>query len=73
MIKDRSEMEERGIEIDLQGPEGNAFCLMGKARNLAKQLDKDGDKIVEEMMAGDYEHLLSVFEREFGDCVTLYR
>jgi hypothetical protein len=31
------------------------------------------DLLIEEMMSGDYENLLKVFDREFGDYVTLYR
>ena len=62
-----------GIEIDLTGPQGNAFFLLGTARNLAKQLELDGKKIMEEMMSGDYENLLQVFDRYFGSFVTLYR
>ena len=73
MIKDKSEMEKRGLEIDLTGPDGNAFVLMGYASNLAKQLKKDEDAIREDMQSGDYEHLVEVFDREFGDYVTLYR
>ena len=61
------------IIIDLTGPDGNAFVLMGTAVSLAKQLGKDGKAIREEMMAGDYEHLLSVFDREFGHFVILER
>lgn len=63
----------RGIEIDLTGPQGNAFFLLGTASNLAKQLDLDGKEIVEEMKSGDYENLLQVFDRHFGSFVTLYR
>jgi hypothetical protein len=63
----------RGIEIDLTGPQGNAFFLLGTASNLAKQLDLDGKKIVEEMKSGNYENLLQVFDRHFGSFVTLYR
>ena len=73
MIKDKSEMERRGLEIDLTGPDGNAFVLMGYASNLAKQLKKDEGAIREDMQSGDYEHLVEVFDREFGDYVTLYR
>jgi hypothetical protein len=61
------------IIIDLTGPDGNAFTLIGMAVNFAKQLGKDGKAIREEMMAGDYEHLLSVFDREFGHFVILER
>ena len=73
MIKDKSEMKKRGLEIDLTGPDGNAFVLMGYASNLAKQLKKDEKAIKEDMQSGDYEHLIEVFDREFGDYVTLYR
>ena len=55
------------IEIDLTGPDGNAFVLIGIAGKLAKQLGMDKNKIQTEMMSGDYENLLSVMEREFGD------
>jgi hypothetical protein len=73
MIKDKSEMEKRGLEIDLTGPQGNAFVLIGYASNLAKQLKKDENAIKEDMQSGDYEHLVEVFDREFGDYVTLYK
>ena len=73
MIKDKSEMQKRGLEIDLTGPDGNAYVLIGYASNLAKQLKKDENAIKEDMQSGDYEHLIEVFDREFGDYVTLYR
>lgn len=57
--------------IDLTGPQGNAFCLMGMARTWGKQLNKNVDAIIDEMMEGDYEHLCGVFEREFGSVATL--
>ena len=34
----RAKKEKSHIVIDLTGPEGNAFYLIGLARNLAKQL-----------------------------------
>jgi len=71
MIKNKE--QKTGIEIDLTGPDGNAFVLIGKAGNLAKQLGLDGKKIQAEMMNGNYEHLIEVFDREFGSIVTLYR
>lgn len=61
------------VEIDLTGPDGNAFALIGTAGRLAKQLDLNGSKIQSEMMAGDYENLLKVFDKYFGEYVTLYR
>lgn len=72
-IKDRQELEDRGIEVDLNGPEGNAFVLCGHARKWAKQLGKDADAIVADMKSGNYEHLVEVLEREFGDYITIYR
>ena len=62
-----------GIEIDLTGPQGNAFFLLGTAKKLANQLGLDGDKILNEMKSGDYENLLQVFDKNFGMFVTLYR
>ena len=73
MIKDKSEMERRGLEIDLTGPDGNAYVLIGYATNLAKQLNKDHKSITEEMRKSNYENLIKVFDREFGHVVTLYR
>ena len=63
----------RMIEIDLTGPQGNAFFLLGTARNLAKQLGLNSSEILDEMKSGDYENLLEVFDSYFGDFVTLYR
>jgi hypothetical protein len=61
------------IVIDLTGPDGNAFSLMAYASRFAKQLGRDDKAIIEEMMSGDYEHLLEVFDREFGSFVVLER
>ena len=73
MIKNKSEIRKRGLEIDLTGPDGNAYVLFGYAKNLAHQLKKDYKSIRKDMESGDYDHLLEVFDREFGDYVTLYR
>ena len=61
------------VEIDLTGHDGNAFVLIATASRLAKQLGLDGKAIQAEMMKGNYEHLIEVFDREFGEFVTLYR
>lgn len=71
-IKNKSEMPSE-ISIDLTGPDGNAFALMGYAKNFAKQLGIDSAPIIEDMTSGDYENLLEVFEENFGSFVTLYR
>jgi len=59
--------------IDLTGPEGNAFYLLGTAWRICRQLGKDPQPILDEMKAGDYEHLIQVFDREFGAIVDLER
>jgi hypothetical protein len=59
------------IVIDLTGPEGNAFCLMGYASKFARQLNLDGSTIIAEMKSGDYENLLKVFDSYFGEYVIL--
>jgi hypothetical protein len=59
--------------IDLTGPEGNAFCLMGYAKKFARQLDLDANQIIEEMKSGDYENLVTTFDKYFGDYVILER
>ena len=70
MIKSK---KQTGIEIDLTGPDGNAFFLLGTADRLAKQLGLDSKNIQAEMMAGNYEHLVNTFDNHFGEFVTLYR
>ena len=73
MIKLKRARQKQKVEIDLTGPKGNAFALLGYAKELSKKLGKDGKAITDEMVSGNYEHLLKVFDREFGDFVTLYR
>ena len=70
----RNKIENKGpIVIDLTGPEGNAFVLLGYAKQYAKQLKFDEKKITSEMMEGDYEELLETFDKYFGDYVILER
>ena len=59
--------------IDLTGPQGNAYFLMGHAGQYARQLGLDGDVIIAEMQSSNYEHLIQVFDRYFGDYVILER
>jgi hypothetical protein len=64
------------IVVDLTGPDGNAFALIGLATRLAKQLGIDShtiNVIKTKMMSDDYEHLLKVFDKYFGDFVILER
>jgi hypothetical protein len=59
--------------VDISGPDGNAYCLIGRARGLAEQLGLDHKKITEEMKSGDYENLIKVFDKYFGQYVILER
>ena len=69
----RKKQKPKEIIIDLTGPEGNAFALIGYAQNFAKQLGIDPKPIISDMMKGNYEHLLDVFEKNFGSFVILER
>ena len=73
MIREKQPQKE--IIIDLTGPDGNAFALMGYAKRFATQLGwKDkGAALINEMMEDDYEHLLEVFDNAFGEFVILER
>lgn len=59
--------------IDISGPAGNAFALMGAAQRYAKDLGLDHKAILEDMKSGDYEHLIEVFDKHFGMYVDLLR
>jgi len=77
-IKSVDDLAESGkkIEIDLTGPDGNAFALLGKARNMGKQLgmtELELSDMTDDMTSSDYEHLVQVFDSYFGDYVDLYR
>ena len=69
----RKKREEKEIVIDLTGPDGNAYALMAHATRLAKQLGIDPKPIVHDMMSGNYENLVSVFDKNFGSFVILER
>ena len=69
----RAKQQPSEIVIDLTGPQGNAFFLLANANKLAKQLGLNPFQVLEEMKSGDYEHLIEVFDKYFGDYVTLER
>ena len=60
-------------EIDISGPKGNAYYLLGTAKVFAKQLGLDAEAIEEEMRSSDYENLITVFDKYFGEYVDLVR
>ena len=61
------------MEMDLTGPEGNVYVLIGTAMNLARQFGYDDEMIKEQMMSGDYENAVQTFDKHFGEHVILYR
>jgi hypothetical protein len=74
MIKQKPQTN--GIQIDLTGPQGNAYSLMGTAKKIGKQIgmsDSYIKEMLDKMMSSDYENLIKVFDDEFGSVVTLYR
>ena len=76
MIRDRKEIQNKPIEIDLNGPDGNAFVLLGLAKTLGKRLGMTHDeieRIQDEMRLSTYELLILTFDKYFGEYVTLYR
>jgi hypothetical protein len=74
MIKEKQERT-GPIEIDLTGPEGNVFVLMGKVKPLLRIQGREGERerILGEMTSSDYENAVNVFDKEFGEIVILYR
>ena len=65
----RKKRPKKELVIDLTGPDGNAYALMAYAERFARQLGLNSEKIIEEMMASDYENLLQVFDSNFGSFV----
>jgi hypothetical protein len=64
----RSKVTPSEIVIDLTGPAGNAFVLIGHAKRFAKQLGYTQEQtktLTDNMMSGDYETLLQVFDKHF--------
>lgn len=72
MIREKTDKHEL-LVIDLTGPEGNAFNLLGIANRYAKTLNLNVEKIINEMKSGDYENLVNVFDKYFGDFIILER
>jgi len=66
-------MSSSGRVIDLQGPQGNAFALMAYADDFLRQMGRrhEFNAMRSEMMSGDYNKLIGIFEKNFGEYVTL--
>lgn len=70
MIRKKSSKK---IVIDLTGPKGNAFVLLGIAADLCRQIGKDPEPLLEEMQSKDYEHLIQTLDKHFGHVLILER
>jgi len=60
------------VVVDLKGPEGNAFMIMGTVKGIMKQLGSKPDEIKEamhDMRSGDFAHLLEVAEAACKGCL----
>ncbi|WP_210879921.1 hypothetical protein [Roseovarius autotrophicus] len=56
------------IIVTLTGQDGNAFAVLGRCREAAKEAGLSDDEIaafLDEAMAGDYDHLLQTAMRWF--------
>ena len=77
MIVKKESLTGTPLTIDLTGPDGNVYVLMGIAHRLAKrgysQHNRTGDEICADMMSSDYEHAVAVMEKEFGGSIILIR
>lgn len=72
-ILNKADRPDQRMEIDTTGPDGNAFALLARGRKLASQLNMEWKPIETEMTSGDYENLLEVFDKHFGEYVDLLR
>ncbi len=61
------------IEIDLTGPDGNAFVLLGIAKDLCHKTGINWSEVQAEMTSGDYENLIQTLDKYFGSIIVMYR
>lgn len=71
----RKSRKNEKIIINLNGPQGNAYYLMGVVQSTftksgAREL---GQSIVKQMMEGDYENLIRLFDLYLGNHFDLVR
>ena len=75
MIRKKQKLDK--MIIDLDGPDGNAYNLIGVANNLMRKgfgrnaLGRDIAEVLNEMTSGDYKNLVRVIDKYFGDMVIL--
>ncbi len=62
-------------KIDLRSPQGNSMKLVGIALQFAKRLqmpEEGREAMCEDMLSGDYLHVLETFEKLWGGYATLF-
>ena len=64
----RTKKEKKQV-LNLEGPEGNAYVLLGTCRRYAIELGMDWDTIEPEAKSGDYIHLVKTLQTYFGNWV----
>jgi len=71
----RKSRKNEKVVIDLNGPQGNAYYLMGLVTSMYRRAGASelGEHIVNQMKSGDYEHLLKTFDLYLGDKFDLVR
>jgi hypothetical protein len=65
--------QKKKIEIDLQGPEGNAFALLGIAKDLCHKTGIEWEPVKNEMTSSDYENLILVLDKYFSNLIIIYK
>ena len=64
------------INIDLNGPDGNAFVLLSKAKEWAHSVGMSKEKwqdIFNQCTNGDYENLINILNKHFGHFVIFWK
>jgi hypothetical protein len=81
MITSIKNKKEKRIEIDLTGPDGNVFSLLSLGIDISKKLNErrgaeyiDVEDFKESILtAENYEVVLDIMEKQFGDFIIMYR
>jgi len=69
MIRKKAQKYSGKIIVDLTGPDGNAFVLLGMAKRWADELGFDWESIKTEATSSNYENLLQTLDKYFGEFV----
>lgn len=72
MIIIKGETDFQKPVIDLTGPDGNIFVILGQAKILSKIYGIDFDEVMKRMTtSGSYGSAIAIFDEYFGDYVDL--